>query len=181
VERVQTRALEVVVELFDSRLVRDGRIGERAGAVRVGRILARSAVDEIELLGRRVVRLEVLIREWPGGGDAGVVPHFAEIALAETEEDRPVDLRVAADVVLRVWPKRNAVLVVPELGRHITLPAEDLLRVPVLGFARQVATAFEQQDPLAGRGEPVRERAAAGAGADDDDVVMVAHFGASLR
>jgi hypothetical protein len=104
-----------------------------------------------------------------------VVPDIAEVALAEAEEDGAVDLRVAADEVLRVRPEGDAVLVVPALGRDVALLAEDLLRVPVLGLARQVAAALEEQDALSGRGKPVGERAAAAARADDDDVV-VAHL-----
>src|SRR5262249_55823478 len=101
---------------------------------------------------------------------------LAEVALAEAEEDRAVDLGVAADEVLRMRPERDAVLVVPALGRDVALLAEDLAGIPVLGLAREVAAAFEQQDALPRRREPVRQGAAAGSRADDDDVVVVAHF-----
>jgi hypothetical protein len=60
VERLVPRPREVVGELLDAGLVRDRRIGERAGALGLGRILARLAVNEVELLGLGVVRLEVL-------------------------------------------------------------------------------------------------------------------------
>src|SRR5919198_1846744 len=103
-----------------------------------------------------------------------------EVALAEAEQDRAVDLRVAADEVLRVRPERLAVLVVPALGGDVALAAEDLLGVPVLGLAREVAAALEQQDALARRGEPVRERAAARPGPDDDHVVVL-HCGSPRR
>src|SRR5690606_33472579 len=49
---------------------------------------------------------------------------------------------------------------------------EHLGRVPVGALAGQVAPAFQHQHACAGRGEPVREGAAARAGADDDDVVV---------
>jgi hypothetical protein len=71
--------------------------------------------------------------------------------------------------------ERRAVLVDPLLAGEVALLAEDLGGVPVLLLARQVAAALEHQDALARRGEAMGERAAPGAGADDDDVVVVAH------
>src|SRR4051794_15874532 len=68
-----------------------------------------------------------------------------------------------------------AVLVEPLLVGQVAALEEALVRVPVLGLAGQVAAAFQQQDPLAARREAVGERAAAGARADDDDVVVGAH------
>src|SRR5213076_1465331 len=44
-----------------------------------------------------------------------------------------------------------------------------------------VVAALEQQDPQAARRKPVREGPAAGAGADDDHVVVVAHGCASCQ
>ena len=67
VERLEPRALEVVVELLDPRLVRDGRVRERARAARLGGVLAGLAVDEVELLRLGVVRLEVVVGEGPLG------------------------------------------------------------------------------------------------------------------
>jgi hypothetical protein len=96
-----------------------------------------------------------------------------EVALAKAKEGSPVDLGVAADDVLAVRAERDAVLVIPALGGDVSLAAEHLLGIPVLGLAREIAAALEQQDLLAGWRKPMRERAAAGAGADDDHVVVV--------
>ena len=62
VERVQSRLGEVIGELLDPRLVRDRRerIGRAGGWL--GRILAVGAVDLVELLGLRVVRLHLARR-----------------------------------------------------------------------------------------------------------------------
>ena len=138
-------------------------------------------VDEVETLGLGVVGLEVVVGDRPRGRDAAVVADLAEVALAQAEEDRAVELRVAADEVLRVGRERRAVGVEPLLAGHVAVAAEDLARVPVLRLAREVAAALQQQDALAGRGEPVRERAAAGAGADDDDVVVLGHLVSPVR
>jgi hypothetical protein len=57
-------------------------------------------MDVVQILRACVVGLEVGIGERPGGRDAVDVLDLAEITLAETEQDRPVDLGVAADVVV---------------------------------------------------------------------------------
>jgi len=101
------------------------------------------------------------------------VPDLAEVPLAEAEEDRAVELRVAADEVLLVGLERLAVLVVPELVGQVPVLPEDLAAVPVLWLPRQVAAALDQQDPLTGRREPVRERTPASAGTDDNHVIVL--------
>ena len=100
VERVVAGPLEVVRQLLDPRLVRHGR--ERIGAARpgLGRVLGVVAVDLVELLGPRVVRLEVVVRDRPGGRDPVVVAQLAEVLLPEPVERRAVELRLAADVVV---------------------------------------------------------------------------------
>jgi hypothetical protein len=166
-------AQEIVVELLDTRLVGDGWVGERAGARRLGRVLAGLAMDEVEPLGLGVVGLEVGVADRPRGGDAAVVLDLLEVALAKAEQRSAVDLGAAADEVLGVRSERDAVLVVPALGGDVSLAAEYLFGVPVLALAREVAAALEQEDLLARGREAVRERAAAGPRADDDHVVVV--------
>jgi hypothetical protein len=46
-------------------------------------------------------------------------------------------------------------------------------RIPILPLARQIIAALEQQDALAGGSEAMRERAATGATANDDEIVMI--------
>ena len=62
-----TGADEVVVQLLDAGLVRHRGVGEGARAIRLGRVLTCLAVDEVQLLGLGVVRLEVVVRDRPGG------------------------------------------------------------------------------------------------------------------
>src|SRR4051812_12358092 len=123
---------EIVVELLDTRLMGDSGIREPAGARRLGRVLARLAVDQVQPLRLGVVGLEVGVGDGPRGGYPAVVLDLLEVALAQAEQDRRVDLGVAADEVLGVRAERHAVLVVPALGRDIPLAGEDLLGVPVL-------------------------------------------------
>src|SRR3954469_15597719 len=148
-------------------------MGERRGVRRFGRVLSDLAVNQVEPLGLGVVRLEVGVREGPRGGAAAVMPDLVEVALAQAEEDPAVDLGVATHEVLRVRTERDTVAVVPPLAGDVSLAAEDLPGVPVLALAREVAATLEHQDLLARRRETVRERASAGAGPDDDHVVVV--------
>ena len=173
VKRVMAGLDEVVVQLLDARLVRNGRVRERPGGRSLGGILAALAMDEVQPLCLGVIRLEVVIGQRPRRRDARVVANPVEVALTQTEEDRAVELRVAADEVLLVRAEGIAVLVDPLLAAEVALLEEHLLGVPVLGLAGRVTAALEQQDALAGGGEAVGERPAARAGADDDDVVVV--------
>jgi hypothetical protein len=127
VERMMAGPDEVVVQLLDARLVRDGRVGERPRRRRLRRVLAALAVDEVQPFGLGVVGLEVVVGQRPGGRDARVVADLVEVALAQAEEDRAVELGVAADEVLLVGAEGVAVPVDPLLAAEVALLEEDLL------------------------------------------------------
>ncbi len=172
VEGVQALLLQVVAQLLDARLVLHGRIRVLGAGRPLGEVLAVPPVDEVEVLGLRVVRLQVAVVQRPGGRDAVVVADFAEVLGAHAEERGAVELGVPADVVVHLGREPVSVLVVPELRCAVLPFDEDRRRVPVVPFARQVVAALQKQDPLAGGRQAVGERAAAGACADDDDVVL---------
>jgi hypothetical protein len=73
-------------------------------------------VYEVQPLGLGVVGLEDRVAQRPGGRDAAVVADLAEVALPQAEQDRAVELGVAADVVLLVGLELRAVLVDPLLA-----------------------------------------------------------------
>ena len=102
-----------------------------------------------------------------------MVPQLAEVLRAQPEQRRAVELRVAADVVVGLGRELVAVLVVPELGSPIPALDEHRRRAPVLPFTREVVAAFQEQHALARRCQPMRQRAAAGPGADDDHVIVL--------
>ena len=52
---------------------------------------------------------------------------------------------------------------------------EHRLGIPVVHLSGQEVAPFEQQDPLARRGQRVGQGAAPGTGPDDDHVVVVRH------
>src|SRR5919108_2530845 len=174
-EGLMTRPDEVVVELLDPRLVADRWVRVRPRRGRLRRVLAALPVHEVEALGLRVVGLEVFVRERPGGGDSAVVVDLAEVPLTQPEEDGAVDLRLAPDVVVLTGVERLPVLVEPRLVRLVLVADEYRAAVPVVRLAPQVIAALEDEDALAGGRQPVRERAAPGAGPDDDHVVVLGH------
>jgi hypothetical protein len=106
-------------------------------------------VHLIEVLGLGVVRLQVLVRDRPGGRDAAVVSDLAEVLLAEADQRGAVELGVPADEVVRAGVELLAVAIVPGLLDVVAVLDLDGARVPVLLLARDVAAPLEEEDALA--------------------------------
>ena len=172
VERVVAQRRQVIGQLLDPGLVRHGGKRIRPAGARLGRILPTGAVHAVELLGQRVVRLHHVVADRPRRRDAVMVAQLAEVLLAQPVERRAVELGGAADAVMDLRLELLSVRITPGVGGDVAVLDEDLVGRDVLGLAGEPAPPFQQQDPLARRGEMARQRPAAGAGADDDDVVM---------
>ena len=138
-----------------------------------GGVLAVVAVDEVQVLGLGVVRLEVVVADRPGRRQAAVVPDLAEVLGPQAEQRRAVELRVPADVVVDLGRELVAVPVVPELRRAVLAAHEHRGGVPVVALTRQVVAPLEQQDPLARRRQPVGQGPSSRSRADHDDVVVL--------
>src|ERR1700757_1363481 len=65
VEWLQTRTREVVGQLLDSRLMGDSGPGIRGTGFRFGGIFSSVSVHLIQILGLRVVRLQIVIADRP--------------------------------------------------------------------------------------------------------------------
>ena len=98
--------------------------------------------------------------------------NFPEILFAESEQGRAEKLRVTADVVVGVRVQLFAVPVPPHFRGLVLALGIDRAGIPVVLLARHIVTAFEQENAFARRRQPVRERATARAGADNNDVVV---------
>ncbi len=181
VEGVQAGRGEVLGELCDARLVRDGGVGVGRARRRFGGVLAARPVHFVELLGLRVVGLHLLVGDRPCGGDAAVVAQLAEVLFAHPVQRRAVQLGGAPDVVVDLRLEGLAGGVIPGVGGDVAVLDEHVGGRPVLRLAGQPVAALEQQDALARRREVARERAAARAAADDDDVVGVHHLASAPR
>src|SRR5438128_7440626 len=177
VERPVPDARQVVDQLLDARLVAEGwmEVGRARGRLR--RIAAAEPVHLVEVLGLRVVRLQVVVRARPGGRDAAVVGDLAEVLPAEPDQPRAVELGVPANEVVRAGVELLAVAVVPGLLDVVAVLDLDGARVPVLLLARDVAAPREEEDALARGREAIGERPAPRAGPDDDHVVVIVRHG----
>src|SRR5919106_7047556 len=106
------------------------------------------------------------------------MPDLAKIFFSQPEQRRAVKFGIAADIIVGVRMKFFAVSVVPDLLRLVFALEVYRPRVPIVLFSGHITAAFKQQNLLAGRRELIGEGAAAGAAADDHDVIMVVagHF-----
>src|SRR5439155_15054896 len=84
-----------------------------------------------------------------------------------------VELGVAADVVVLLGGELVALPVSPLLVGRVLPLQEDGGGIPVVTLAREVVAALEQQNALPGRRQLPRQRSAARAAPDDDDVVVI--------
>ncbi len=175
--RMMARALQAVGQFLDAELVADGRKRIRRAGRRIGRIIAAPAVDIIETLRLRVARFQVFIADRPVRRQAVGGAVRDEILFAQPEQRRPIHLGRAADKIMHAWLEWFIVLVIPCVFGDVAVFHEDFRHIPILFFAGQMATAFQDENPFAGRGQLEGERAAAGPAANDDNVVMIRAHG----
>ena len=175
VERVVAGLGQRVGDPLDPRLVRHRRPWILPRRRALGRILAVIAVHLVQPLRLGVPGLELGVADRPGRGDAVDVLDLAEVLRAQPVQRRAVHLGGAADEIVHLRLERGAVTVVPGIGRDVRPVDEHRPRVPVPQFPGEECAALQQQDPLPGRRERVRQRAAARAGPDHDDVEVLRH------
>ena len=175
VERVIAAPLQITEELLDARLVRHRGPGVLLAPSTFGRVFTMVAVHLVEPLGLRVVRLEIVVRQWPGRGQSVDVLQVAEVLGTEPVQRSPVHLRRTADEVVHLRLERGAVSVVPRVGRDVLPLDEDLVGIPVRHLTREEVAAFEQQDAFPRRGERVRQCPTTRAGPDDDHIEALWH------
>ena len=175
-EGVESSGREIVRKLLDPRLVGHRWEGIRSARRRLRGVLPPRAVHLVQLLRLRVVGLQLVVGDRPGGRDPVVVAELAEVLFPEPVQRGPVELGRPADEVVHLGLERLALYVVPRVGRDVPVVHEDVLREPVLRLARQPVAALEQEDALPRGGKVPGKRAAACTGADDDDVVVLHAF-----
>ena len=134
------------------------------------------AMDVVHLLGLGIIRLEVRVADRPRRRDAVIVLDLAKIFFPQPVERRPEQFCRAADEIMHLRLKRPAVAIVPALRRDVAVLHEQGCRVPVLRLALEPIAALENEDALPRRREVSRQRAAARAAANDDDVEALIHL-----
>ena len=103
--------------------------------------------------------------------------NLAEILLTQAIERSAKKLGRAADEVVNLGLERRAVRQKPCFRRDVAIVSEYALDAPVQRLARQPVAALQKEYLFARGRQPVCERAAARAAADDDDVVSFGHRG----
>jgi hypothetical protein len=93
-KRMIAQPLEIIVEFLNSRFVAHWRITVRCTEAPFRRIDSVFPVDVIKILGLRIIRLEVIVVQWPRGRNAGVMSDFTEVLRAKSQQGRAVDLGV---------------------------------------------------------------------------------------
>jgi hypothetical protein len=73
---------EVVVQLLNTRFVRNGRVRVWGASWRFGGILAARTMHLVELLGQRVVRLHFVVGDRPGGRVPVIMHKLSEVLFA---------------------------------------------------------------------------------------------------
>src|SRR5438874_1264316 len=126
----------------------------------------------IEVFGLGVVGLQVFIGDGPSRRYPVVMFEFAKIFLAHAKQRGAVELRCATHEVMRPWLKGFTAVIIPGVLRDIAVVEEDRVDIPVLFLARQKGAALQEQNAFAGGCQTVRQRAAAGASANDDHVIV---------
>src|SRR5215467_12246243 len=117
------------------------RIGAARG--RLSGIFSPPAVDVVEPLGLQVIRFKFVVGNRPGRGNPAEMPDFSKVFPAQAEQGRAIELRVSADVVIRVWMERLSILVPPLLFGLVLTFHIDGARVPIGLFATNVIAALQ--------------------------------------
>ena len=136
-ERMQADALHALANGGDRRFVGDRRmrIGRRMRGL--GRIVAERAAHLIERLGAAVPGLHLLVGERPARRRAFRELGGGEILRPIADQDRAVELRVAADVIVIAGIERRARAVDPRLLGTKNAALKDRARVARVGTVRQ--------------------------------------------
>src|SRR6266496_521017 len=127
----------------------------------------------VQIFGLRVIGLKFVVTDRPLRRDSSVMPEFAKVFLAESEQRRAVKLCVPANVVVGVGMEVLAVFVDPRLFGVVVAFDIDDLRVPIRFFARNIVAALEDEDSFPRGRQVISERAAACSGTDDDYVIAI--------
>src|SRR5215207_1495202 len=116
VKRTATEPGEVVTELLDPRFVAHRRVEVGRAGRRLARIRAALAMDLVEVLRLRVVRLELVVSDRPGRRRPAVVAELAEVLPPEPEQRGAIELGVAAHPVVGVRMQVPPLRVAPMLA-----------------------------------------------------------------
>ena len=98
---------------------------------------------------------------------------LAKILRAHAQKRRPIDLGIAADIIMDARMERLAVFIKPcFLGRVFAI-GKNRAGIPVVFFLGKKRTAFQDQYAFAGRRQGMGQGTAPGACTDNNNIVMI--------
>src|SRR5687768_352877 len=101
-KRLQAGSFEIVRQMLNALFVTYCRMLIRSTGPGLSRIFTAVAVYLIEMLGRSVVRFQLIIADGPGWRDTAVMTNLAEVFFAHTKQCCAVEFGIAADVIIGV-------------------------------------------------------------------------------
>src|SRR6516164_5999451 len=99
-KRLEAKAREIISQPLHSGLVAHRRVRVWPAGRWFGGVHATLAMDVIEMLRLQVVRLKVLVRDWPRGRDPAMMTDLAKIFLTQPEKSRTIKLGISSYVVV---------------------------------------------------------------------------------
>ena len=149
---------------------RQGIVGLAGRAVGIG---AGAAMHPVQLLGPLVVGRQLVVAHFPGGHRTLLQGLPRKLPLAHPLQHRPPDLAVAAEGVDGLGVEGIAIGAEPHLAGVVAVLAEQIHIGHILIGQGHGTAALEQQHPPPRGRQLAHQRAAAGATADHDHVVVL--------
>ena len=168
---VPAERTEMLGKRGDAGIVGKRRIGEGRVVGLIARVDMAPPMHLPQGLGLGVPGRHLGIVDRPGRRQPAVIAHAVEVALLHAHQRGAVEGRIAARPVVGVRIERPSVLVDPDVAGIVLVVDEDGLGRPVVRLDRQHGAALEDEDRLAGVGQRMGQRSAAGARTDDDHVI----------
>ncbi len=141
------------------------------------RILTGLTVHVIQPLGAVVVGRQFVVTDRPRRRRAVHMFERAKVLAPQPEQRAAPELAVAAHVVVRIRDELLALHVHPAFTGAVPEFAPHHIRVAIAVFLWDVVAAFKDEDARVMARQFVRDRSAACAAADDDDVELVRRAG----
>src|SRR5262245_34088672 len=136
-------------------------VWEISRPIRISRVFVDRPMHPIDLLGARIVRLQVIVADRPGRSYAlSVLAALTDLA-AESRQTGAEHLGVAPDPVVNPGAKRATAIIHPMLTGLVAPLEEHCFVTPVLGLLWQECAALHDQNAGAAILEGVGQSAAA--------------------
>ena len=154
-----------------------GGIERGAETARYRRCSSEVAVHVKELLGAGVIGFQIGIGDGPRRRYPAFVVDDSEVLGTHAKQRRAIDFRLSPHKVGLLWVQFLAIFIQPGFLGVIAVIQENRGGIPVQFFLRHERTPLQNENILPGLSQVESKRSAAGAGSDNDCVVLSRHNG----